>query len=71
VTGVQTCALPISFTQSNVTIEGPGGKADFEIDSPVGLFGGVEFQANPNWNFGAELRLLNETMLSLSARYAF
>jgi hypothetical protein len=61
----------LSFIKSDVTFKIPGGSLDSEIDNPIGLFGGADFKVNKDWTLGAELRLISETMVSLSGRYAF
>lgn len=61
----------LSFINSDVTFKGPGGSVSADIDNPIGLFGGVDFAANKNWKLGAELRLISETMVSLTGRYCF
>lgn len=61
----------LSFTNSDVTLDFPGGSIDADMDSPLGLFGGVDFKATNNWILGAEIRLISETMISLTGRYAF
>lgn len=59
--------LKLSFVDGEV--DTPGG--DFDGDDLIGIFGGASFAVTPQFNIGAELRLLDETALGFYARYAF
>lgn len=61
----------LSYIQSDITLKSSLAKSDLKTDVPVGLYGGFNVKPQPQWMLGVELRLMNETMLSLSGAYTF
>ncbi len=64
---VPYAGLKLSFVDGEV--DRPGG--DFDGDDILGLFGGATFAVTPQFNVGAELRILDESAIGFYARYLF
>lgn len=61
----------LSLLNTDVTLETGGTDFDYEAEDPIGLFAGVNYSLNRNIALGAELRLINEQVISLVGRYTF
>lgn len=62
--------LVISMIDGDVEVEGLGS-FDIEEDDTLGIFAGVDFDASDKFKAGVELRLINETSISLKVSYLF
>jgi hypothetical protein len=62
--------LVISMIDGDLEVEG-WGSADFEEDDTLGIFAGIDFDASDQFKAGVELRLINETSITLKVSYLF
>jgi hypothetical protein len=61
----------LSLIATDVNLKTNGVKSDLSEHNPLGLFGGLNYRLARGFGFGAELRLINEQMVSLVGRYSF
>ncbi|MBL0349707.1 MAG: outer membrane beta-barrel protein [Elusimicrobia bacterium] len=61
----------LSLIATDVNLKNNGVKTDLSENTPIGLFGGLNYRLPNGFGLGAEVRLINEQMVSLVGRYSF